>query len=53
MAHENNIKTKKSNKAVKVIRVEDELNQMDENIDNLVNNLYTNTGAWMNLDDEK
>jgi len=53
MAHKNDIKTKKSNKAVKVIRVEDELNQMDKNIDNLVCNLYTNIGTWMNLDDEK
>lgn len=51
MAIENNIETQKGNKTVKVIRLENELDKMDENIENLVNNLYTNIGAWMNLDD--
>ena len=53
MAHKNSIKIQKSDKTKKIIRFENELNKMDKNIDDLVCNLYTNIGAWMNLDDEK
>ena len=53
MAHKIDIKIKKNNKVLKVNKIENELKKMDKNTADLVNNLYTNIGAWMDLDDEK